>query len=493
MQKLPVPNITLDTQDQGSVFQTKMNSLATACKTAVQAYNNQIDAAETAQQYSEAAQQALVDADVTPILQRLGMNVTPATVFDFDFEHGDFTVYESAELGFQKKLLSEAISTVRSTAGAVNTPYGIKTVGANLPRIEFDPVTGAVKGLLGQELSINIALWSEGFTNGVWSKGNVTIDPNVMLAPNGEMAASKLVENAITGNHTLYQTVTCSSSTNYTRSFYLKAGERSWAYIRQFDGVTNLGAWFDLENGITGTVQDGVTAEIEPAEYGFFRCTVTFKTALSASSERIQVHTATGNNVVSYAGDGVSGLYVWGAQLQSGSILTSYSKTEENQGIRGLDYYSRSIEPQQAGFFVIDFIAPPLVGSNSKRVFSISDGTTLNRITVYRLSGVNAMGVFAWGNGETFSGVNSSVLGSLPAGTIVRLVCSFNKYSLKLAVNGKLISGNFVSQLGLENLTTVSFLSENGNSTTASNTTMTRARLGRRELSASEMTRISIL
>ena len=85
MQKLPVPNITLETQDQGSVFQSKMNSLADACKTAVEAYNNQIDAATTAEQFSDAAQQALADADVTPLLREALIDVIcqPSAVLDF--------------------------------------------------------------------------------------------------------------------------------------------------------------------------------------------------------------------------------------------------------------------------------------------------------------------------------------------------------------------------------------------------------------------------
>lgn len=64
MQKLPVPNVTLNPQDQGSVFQAKMNSLADACKTAVQTFNNSVDAAATAQQYSNMISQALVPAVV---------------------------------------------------------------------------------------------------------------------------------------------------------------------------------------------------------------------------------------------------------------------------------------------------------------------------------------------------------------------------------------------------------------------------------------------
>ena len=61
-EKLPVPSlesIQLLTQDVGSVFQGKMNSVVVALRNALIAFNAQIDAAETASQQVEPAPEAI--------------------------------------------------------------------------------------------------------------------------------------------------------------------------------------------------------------------------------------------------------------------------------------------------------------------------------------------------------------------------------------------------------------------------------------------------
>lgn len=55
IQKLPVPDIVLETGDYGTVFQFKMNALADAMARSIQAYNNQIDALETVADFTDIA------------------------------------------------------------------------------------------------------------------------------------------------------------------------------------------------------------------------------------------------------------------------------------------------------------------------------------------------------------------------------------------------------------------------------------------------------
>jgi len=58
LEKLPVPEISLSTQDVGSVFQGKMNAAIEAIRTAIIAFNNQVDAALSASQQVDPAPQA---------------------------------------------------------------------------------------------------------------------------------------------------------------------------------------------------------------------------------------------------------------------------------------------------------------------------------------------------------------------------------------------------------------------------------------------------
>ena len=97
-------------------------------------------------------------------------------------------------------------------------------------------------------------------------------------------------------------------------NFFIKKEERSWVKVMT---ANNSGANFNVEDGVIGIVDSGITANIENYGNGWFKCSVSFNT--SASADRVYVRIGTSNGVTSYQGDGTSGVYLWGAQLEEGS------------------------------------------------------------------------------------------------------------------------------------------------------------------------------
>lgn len=75
LEKLPVPEIQLETTDYGTDFQRKMNEALAALRTAIIAYNNQIDAALTAADFTQIASLADMESAESNALR-----VTPAGV-----------------------------------------------------------------------------------------------------------------------------------------------------------------------------------------------------------------------------------------------------------------------------------------------------------------------------------------------------------------------------------------------------------------------------
>ena len=75
VEKLPVPNIQLETSDFGTVFQQKMNDAMLAVRDAIIAYNNQVDAYLTAADFTEIASTAQMLAGTNNTLR-----VTPLRV-----------------------------------------------------------------------------------------------------------------------------------------------------------------------------------------------------------------------------------------------------------------------------------------------------------------------------------------------------------------------------------------------------------------------------
>lgn len=230
--------------------------------------------------------------------------------------------------------LSSIISLSSTTKWVVGANGLLQQVAINTPA--FDYSTGRRRLLLEPASATNLVA-SEDLTTSGWSTSGAlaVASPSTMLG----RPAWRLYQSTASVYQSRFAQPTAAASTTYTRSVYLKADGHRWVYLQQFDGVTNLGAFFDLQNGVLGTVNPGITARIEATrEAGVYRCSVTYTTAASANKERLQIALASGNNATAtYAGDGVSGVLVMGPQLEAGAVATSYIPTTGSAVTRSAD------------------------------------------------------------------------------------------------------------------------------------------------------------
>lgn len=232
------------------------------------------------------------------------------------------------------------VTFARNSIGTRFNSAGIlEFVGNNQPRFDYDPITFAPKGLLIEEERTNLLTYSEQFNDAAWTKANASVTANNTIAPDGTTTADRLVEDTLNTGHSLAQNGTYAATTAYSASVFLKQSGRSWAYIQLATvpfGVTTR-AWFDLANGQIGT-QTNCTASITSVGNGWYRCAITATTTVGGvSSPAIAVHTALSDNNTSYLGDGTSGIFIWGAQLEAGSFATSYIPTVASQVTRAAD------------------------------------------------------------------------------------------------------------------------------------------------------------
>ena len=168
----------------------------------------------------------------------------------------------------------------------------------------------------------NLVLYSQEFENAAWLLSGASRTANSTTAPDGTNTADKLIEDSSTSVHAIYQAKTVIATT-HTASVYMKESERSWGFLQFSTG--QLGAYFDLTNGVVGTVSAGFTASIQSVNNGWYRCSIT--TTTTSASWTFAVLTATGDGVISYTGDGTSGIFIWGAQLEQRSSVTAYTPT----------------------------------------------------------------------------------------------------------------------------------------------------------------------
>jgi hypothetical protein len=168
-----------------------------------------------------------------------------------------------------------------------------------------------------EDVSWNLITYSEDFSNAYWTKSGSSVVSG-QTDPNGNSGAFKLVEDTSTGNHRVFSsTQTVSSDAVVTSSIYVKSAERSWCLLQE----SQSGSGYYFRNGIVGSSTGSpLSYNIEALSDGWFKYSIT-TTAVSTAT-RLMFFIAESDGVKSYAGDGTSGVYIFGAQLNKGSLKT---------------------------------------------------------------------------------------------------------------------------------------------------------------------------
>ncbi len=183
---------------------------------------------------------------------------------------------------------------------------------------------------------------------------------NAAIAPNGQTVAEKLIEGIETATHRAYKTVTkAASPLQYTVSMYMKKSERTKGGIRIAENgeTDNATITVDLVTGSTSTTTSGgfTSASGAATSVGndWWRVQLTATTVSTVSlTAYIMPANASGN--LSYTGDGTSGIYVWGAQLEQAPFASSYIPTTTASVTRGTDllsYPSSNADPTTGSAF----------------------------------------------------------------------------------------------------------------------------------------------
>jgi len=211
---------------------------------------------------------------------------------------------------------------------------------ADVPRIEYD-ADGNVLGLLVEEARTNLVTYSEDFSNAAWPKTNVSVTSDAAVSPDGAANADFLIEGVSTSQHLLRRINSPEFTPDqiYSYSVFAKRNGRD-IQLLLFKTSTFASAKFNLTSGEVDSVSAG-SAEIKDFGNGWYKCSVTGTCPSGASGGSfVDVSLLDGSFSTSYTGDGVSGAYIYGAQLEAGAFPTSYIPTDAATATRSADVAS---------------------------------------------------------------------------------------------------------------------------------------------------------
>jgi len=336
-----------------------------------------------------------------------------------------------------------------TTTAITNYIPQLLTAPINAPRFDFNPTTGESLGLLIEQSSTNLLTYSQLFSDSTWVKIRSSITQTAGIAPDGTQTAQLLIEDTtVTNSHGCgnYGSQTITSGQQYTWSVEAKAWTRNYITLSGDigNGWLGNGVQFSL---IDGTVQKNSSALVTTSTNlgnGWWRFSIT-ATASASGNAKPGVYigsvpaTGASNGVDSYTGNGYSGIYIWGAQLEALAFPTSYIATTSAQVTRASDVPPKTTSTNftqwfnyQQGTIYCAFDTPTISSSApNMAIWGIDNGTTaqyyVNKSTA-TISG--------------YEGTNNASFGTITANTNQLSIYTYSNVAGSSSASGLLNGGS---------------------------------------------------
>jgi hypothetical protein len=227
----------------------------------------------------------------------------------------------------QAYFAATGITGVTQQAAINNLVTGLKADGIWSKMKAVYPFVTDNRNLLG---------YTEDFSNAYWTKTNVTVTSNSAVAPNGTTTADTLTPTAGTNVDTpcVFNALSSTVETR-TISFYAKSNGYDYAYARVGGNTpTPVSVFLLTGSGSVLTNQNNLGSTITSVGNGWYRCTMTYSHGAFFFAPNIgccsSTYTVTSSQVLTTT-NGTSGIFIWGAQLDSGSTATTYQPIATTQ------------------------------------------------------------------------------------------------------------------------------------------------------------------
>jgi hypothetical protein len=316
--------------------------------------------------------------------------------------------------------------------------YFTTTNRQNVPRIDYS--LGGCPTLLMEPQRTNLFTYSEELSNVIWQNIGLTVTNNTIAAPSGIVNADTLVATTANTQHSINQNAVVTTGSTLTFSCYVKNNGGNFVQlVVGAIGFTILDPYqnFNLQ---TGTLASGniPTSTITNVGNGWYRITSTVTTAQAGTASFFvsPILSGTTGRVNSFVGDGINGIYAWGAQLEAGAYPTSYIPTTTATVTRNVDVANKasisSLLGQTEGTIFYDIHIPQPSGLGTQAFASMTNDAGTLFYTLY----VNNTLSFDMYIGGTYTFALTTATGLTAGRNRVALVYKAGAY--KLFLNGVL-------------------------------------------------------
>lgn len=306
----------------------------------------------------------------------------------------------------------------------------VKEVLGDQPRLDY--TNGSCPSLLLEPASTNLVTYSEDFSQSFWTKTGVSIVSNNAVSPYGTLNADKLVEGSLTGITELkHSSQPVAVGVDYPLSIYAKSGDRNLIQLTLGGNSGHGYVNFNLDNGtITKTGGSIVSSSITQMVDGWYLCTAVVESLVTSSGRGINcviLISETSTRRPTRTGDGVSVLYIFGAQMEEGSSYpTSYIPTNGSTVTRTVETCTgagdASTFNSEEGVLYVEIAA---ANNLESRRIAVSDGTNNNRVH------------FGYGtvSNQVYVTFKSGGVTSASLVYILSDITQFHKFAIKWKVN----------------------------------------------------------